>query len=133
MFRKKKKENKLMGINIAKSDFSCVETRFFPGSRHCASAPQMQVLKLCTDLEIQSTFCYLEHIANLLEKIISKRLAFVFRSPARELAAGVLRQDHVYKTTDESFHFHNKQIDEMRCKLDSTENLRSFEKYPTLP
>jgi len=39
------------------------------------------------------------------------------------------RQDHVYKTTDESFRFHNKNFDEMRCKLDSTENPRSFEKY----
>jgi len=28
---------------------------------------------------------------------------------------------------------HNKKIDEMRCKLDSTENPRSFEKYPTPP
>jgi len=39
----------------------------------------------------------------------------------------------VYKTTDESFHFHNKKFDEIRCKLDSTENPRSFEKYPTPP
>jgi len=42
-------------------------------------------------------------------------------------------QDHVYKTTDESFRFHNKKIDEIRCKLDATENPRSFEKYPTPP
>jgi len=41
------------------------------------------------------------------------------------------RQDHVYKTTDESFRFHNKIFDEMRCKLDSTDNPGSFEKYPT--
>jgi len=60
-------------------------------------------------------------------------LALAFRSLARALAAGLLRQDHVYKTTDESFRFHNKKFDEMRCKLDSTENLRSFEKYPTPP
>ena len=39
------------------------------------------------------------------------------------------RQDHVFKTSDESFRFHNKNFDEMRCKLDSTENPRSFEKY----
>ena len=37
----------------------------------------------------------------------------------------------VYKTTDESFRFHNQNFDEMRCKLDSTENPRSIEKYPT--
>jgi len=67
----------------------------------------------------------------LLGKIISYRSAFAFRSPARALAAGLPSQDHVYKTTDESFRFHNKKFDEIRCKLDSTENPRSFEKYPT--
>jgi len=36
-------------------------------------------------------------------------------------------------TTDESFRFHNKIIDEMRCKLDLIENPRSFGKYPTPP
>ena len=50
-------------------------------------------------------------MANSLGKIISYRLAFAFRSSARALAAGLPRQDHVYKTTDESFHFHNKKFD----------------------
>jgi len=60
---------------------------------------------------------------------------FAFRSPARLLAAGLPRQDHVYNTTDELFRLHNKKMDEMRhgCKLDSTENPRSFEKYQTPP
>jgi len=75
----------------------------------------------------------LEHIANWLGKIISYRSAFAFRSPARALAAGLPHQDHADKTTDELFRFHNKIFDEMRCKLDSTENPRSFEKYPTTP
>jgi len=48
----------------------------------------------------------------LLEKIISQRSAFAFRSPARALAAGLPRQDHVYKTTNESFRFHTKNINE---------------------
>jgi len=60
-------------------------------------------------------------------------LAFTFRSPARALAAGLSRQDHIYKTTDEPFRFHNKNFDEMCCKLDSTENTRSIEIYPTPP
>ena len=47
------------------------------------------------------------------------------------VSVGLPCQDHVYKTTDESFRFHNKHFDEMCCKLDSTENPRSFEKYPT--
>ena len=44
------------------------------------------------------------------------------RTCARALTAGLPRQDHVYKTTDESFRFHNKKIDEIRSKLYSTEN-----------
>jgi len=35
---------------MAKSDFSCVETRFPPRSRHCTAVLQTQVPKLCTDL-----------------------------------------------------------------------------------
>jgi len=33
---------------MTKPDFSCVETRFFSKSRHCASVLQTQVPKLCT-------------------------------------------------------------------------------------
>jgi len=47
------------------------------------------------------------------------------------LAAGLPRQDRVYITTDELFRFHNDEFDELPCKLDSTENPRSFEKYST--
>jgi len=43
---------------VAKSDFSSVETRFFPGSRHCAAVLQTQVPKLCTDLDL-SLFYFL--------------------------------------------------------------------------
>jgi hypothetical protein len=50
-----------------------------------------------------------------------------------ELAAGLPRQDHVCSTTDKSFLFQNKKIDEMQSKLDATENPDSFEKYPTPP
>jgi len=54
-------------------------------------------------------------------------------------AAGLPHQDHVYITTDEleSFRFNNNELDEMSCKLDSTENPFSesfkFKKYPTPP
>ena len=44
-------------------------------------------------------------------------------------AAGLPRQDHVYITADESFSFHNNKLNEIPCKLDSTEDLRLFEKY----
>jgi len=45
------------------------------------------------------------------------------------LAADLSHQleDDVYSTADESFRFHNQIF----CNLDSTEDLRSFEKYPT--
>jgi len=56
--------------------------------------------------------------------------AFAFRRHAFALAAGLPRQDHVYRTTDGSFRLHNKKFDEMRCKVDSTENERLFENYP---
>ena len=56
----------------------------------------------------------IEQIANSLGKIFSYRSAFAFRRPVRALAAGLPRQDHVYKTIDESFRFHNKKFDEMR-------------------
>jgi len=70
-------------------------------------------------------------MANLLGKIISQRSAFAFRSLARALAARLPCQDHVHSTTDESIRFHNKNFGEIRCKLDSSENPRSFEKYLT--
>jgi len=49
------------------------------------------------------------------------------------LAAGLPRQDHVYITTDQLLRFHNNKFDGMPCKLDTTENPRSFVKNPTPP
>jgi len=49
------------------------------------------------------------------------------------ITSSLPREDHLYKTTDESFRFYNRNFDEMRCKLDSTENPRPFKKYPTPP
>ena len=40
--------------------------------------------------------------------------------------------DHGWIPTDQLIRFHTNRFDEMLCKLDSTENPRSFEKYPTL-
>jgi len=37
---------------MAKSDFSIVEIRFFPGFCHRAFVLQVQVPKLCTDLDL---------------------------------------------------------------------------------
>jgi len=47
-------------------------------------------------------------------------LAVIVSSFSRSIMAMSLpRQDHVYKTIDESFRFHNTNFDVMRCKLDS--------------
>ena len=119
---------------MAKSDFSCIETRFFFRSRHCVAVLQTQVPNLCTGLDLSLLYILKSGTQSKFDrKVIFQRSAFVFRSLARALAAGLPCQDHVYSTTDEPFRFHSKQIDKMRCKLDSTENLRSFEKYPTPP
>jgi len=68
-----------------------------------------------------------------LENGIKLTIVNHLRSPARALAAGLPRQDHVYSITDESFRSHNKKFDEISCKLDSSENPPSFEKHPTPP
>jgi len=46
----------------------------------------------------------------------------------RALVACLPSQDHVWRTTDELIRFHNNKVDEMPCKLESTENPHSFEK-----
>jgi hypothetical protein len=60
-------------------------------------------------------------------------LSVCFLQPlnARALAASLLRQVYVCITTDEFFRFHKKEIDEMLCKLDSTEHPCFLKKYPT--
>ena len=59
--------------------------------------------------------------------------ALAYHRNARALAAGLPCQDHVYITTDESLRVHNHTFNEMPCKVDSNENPRSLEKYPTPP
>ena len=105
--------------------------RVSPGGKigiwNCAAVLFSQVPKLCTDLDLSLRYILTqEHIANSLANTISWRSAFAFRNPARAMAAGLPRQDHVDKTTDELFCFHNKKFDEMRCKLNFTENPGSF-------
>ena len=55
-------------------------------------------------------------------------LAFASRSLARELAAGLPRQDYVYITIVELFRFDNIEFYKILCKLESTENPRLFDK-----
>jgi len=121
-------------LRNAKFQFFLRAKHFFFGSLHCAVVLFSQMPKICTNLDLSLLYILvLGTNSKFARKIIFWRPAFAFRSPARALAAGLPRQDHVYRTIDESFRFHNIKIDEMRCKLDSTENLRSFEKHPTPP
>jgi len=104
------------------------------GLWHCTALLFSQLPKLCIDIDFGLLYVLIPGTySKFARKKSSQRSAFAFHSSARALAAGLPRQDHVYKTTNESFRFLNKNFDEMRCKLDSTENPRSFEKYPTPP
>ena len=124
------------------SDFFCGRNTFFFGSRHCAAVLSkvdiaQQFFASRKKVHRPRSQSPLHFTLGTYGKFARKKnflaMAFAFRSPARALPAGLPRQDHIYRTTDESFRFHNKNFDEMRCKLDSTENPRSFEKYPTPP
>ena len=120
-------QNLLHRYLVFKPKLTVLSTRdsdFLHRSCHCAAVLHMQIPKLCTDLD-SSLFYIL--IIGTCSKFARKNnflaLGVCFPlSPARALAACLPRQDHVYSTTAESFRFHNKNFDEMRCKLDSTEN-----------
>jgi len=101
---------------------------FFFASRHCTAVLFSQVLKKCTDLKLSLLHIL---ISGTYGKFARKNnflaLGVCFPQPCSSAGAGLLRQDYVYITTDELFRFHNNELDEMPCKLDSTENLRPFE------
>jgi len=50
----------------------------------------------------------------------SQSLLYKQGSHRLQLAAGLPCQNYVYITTNESFRFHNNQLDEMLCQLHST-------------
>jgi len=107
------------------------QNTFFPGFCHCAAILQTQAPKLCTNLGLGLLYILILGTNSKFDRE-NYRSAFAFRSSARAQATGLPHQDHVYKTTDETIRFHNKIFDEIHCKLDSTENPRSFEQYPTV-
>ena len=95
------------------------------------AVPQTQVPKLCTALDLSLLYILIfETYCEFARKNHFLALGVCFPQPC---SSALPRQDHVYKSTDESFRFHSKNVDEIRYKLESTENLRSFEKYPTPP
>jgi len=58
---------------------------------------------------------------------------FSSRRHALALAADLLRQNHLYITTDQFFRLNKNESDEMPRKLNSIENPRALEKFPTTP
>jgi len=104
------------------------------GFCHCAAVLQTQIPKLCTDLDID--FLYIL-ILGTYSKFARKNnflaLGVFFLQPCssagRRFAASRSRLQNYRRIVS----FPQQKIDEMRCKLDSTENLRSFEKYPAPP
>jgi len=68
----------------------------------------LQVPQLCTDLDLDVLYIL------LLENY-----------------GKFARQNTMIALGDESFRFHSNDFDEMPSKLESTENPRSSEKYPT--
>jgi len=90
------------------------------GFCHCAAVFQTQVLKLCTELDLSLLYILILETYSRFEP--KKYLP----SARRLLSAALLeRWPQVYRVKI-TFN-HNKKIDEMRCKLDSAENLRSLE------
>jgi len=102
------------------------ETRFFSGSRHCAAVFFLQMHKKCTDLDL--SLLYISSLG-IYSKFARKRnflaLGVCFPQPCssagRRFAASRSRLQNYQRIV------HDKHFDEMRCKLDSTENQRSFD------
>ena len=101
------------------------------GFCHCAAVLQKQVPKLCTDLDLSLLYIlifgtYSEFARD--NNFLALGVCFPQSCPSAGRRFAVPRSR--VQTTDESFRYHKFFVDEIRCKLDSSENPRSFEKYP---
>jgi len=110
--------------------FSAGETYFFFGGRPCASFLFSQVPKKCTDLDLTlvlGTYSKFAWENDFLSPVVC------FPQPCSSAGRRFATSRSHLQNYRRIFRFHNQNFDEMRCKLDSTENPRSFEKYPTPP
>ena len=101
----------------------------------CHYAAALQVPNTCTDLNL--TLLYISTLRTytkleFIRKIKWLRSTFASCNPARVLAAGLPRQDHVLINTKQFVRLHKNSFNEMLCKLDSSEYARSFEQNPAL-
>ena len=101
------------------------------GFCHCTVGFETQVQKLCTDLDLGLLYILILGTYSKSGKYFPSARCLLSTALLEHWPQVCRAKINVYKTTDESFRFHNKNFDEMRCKLDSTENPRSFEKYST--
>jgi len=97
---------------------------------------QIQTPKLCTDLDlslfyilIMGTYHKFARKNNFLALGVCHPQPSGCSSAGCRFATSRSRLQNYRRIVS----FPQKKIDEMRCKLDSTENPRSFEKYPTPP
>jgi len=101
---------------------------------HCAAVLQTQVPKVCTDLDLSLLYILtLGTYSKFARKNNFLALGVCFPQPcssAGRIFAASRSRVHNYRRI---VSFLQQKFDELRCKLDSTENLRSFEKYPTPP
>jgi len=67
---------------MAKSVFSCVETRFLPRSRHCVAVLQTRVPKLCADLDLSLLYILISGTySEFAQKIYFPVLGVCFPQP----------------------------------------------------
>jgi len=112
---------------------TCLAAKLVEG-RHCTAAFCVQTLDKCTDLgltvlKIWTSGTYTKFVRE--NRILSLSTESASRSHAWPQVSRY--SDHIRITTDKLVRFQKNELDEMPCKLNSTENLRSFEKYSTSP
>ena len=101
---------------------------------HCTAVFFLQVPKKCTDQDLSLLYILLlGTCSKLARKHYFLTLGVCFPHPCSsagcKFAASRSRLQYYRRIVS----FPQPKFDEMRCKLDSTENPRLFEKYPTLP
>jgi len=113
----------------------CVYTHvFFLGIRHCATVLQTQVPTLCTDLNLGLLYILIYGIYSKFTRENNfLALGVCFPQPCSSAGRRFAESRPRLQNYRRIVSFPQQFFDEMRCKLDSTENPRSFEKYPTPP
>ena len=88
---------------------------FFPPFWHCATVLFSQVPKKCTDLEFSLLYILtLGTYSKYTRKNNFLALSVCFLQPCSSAGRKFVRLDHVYKTANQSFRFHNKK-NSMKC------------------